>query len=64
MGLLGRVASLAGLFVLELIVISTWLDTSALDGKGGFVGAVGDFGPHILQSLVLFATAFLAFGRD
>ena len=62
MGLLGRVASLAGLFVLELIVISTWLDTSALDGKGGLVGAVGDFGPHILQSLVLFATVFLAFG--
>ena len=62
MGLLARIVSLICLFVLELIVISTWLDTSALDGKGGLPGAVGDFGPHILQSLVVLATVLLAFG--
>jgi exosortase E/protease (VPEID-CTERM system) len=62
MGLLARVVSLASLFVLELLVISVWLDTSVLDGKGGLTGAVGDFGPHILQSLIVFAAILLAFG--
>jgi len=46
----------------ELIVVSIWLDTSALDGKGGLTGAVGDFGPHILQSLIVLAAVLLAFG--
>src|ERR1700730_13541955 len=62
MGLLSRLLYLTGLFVLELIVISTWLDTRSLDGKGGLIGAVGDFGPYILQSLVVLATVLLAFG--
>lgn len=54
--------ALAVLFVVELIVVSIWLDTSTLDGKGGLTGAVGDFGPHILQSLIVFAAVLLAFG--
>jgi exosortase/archaeosortase family protein len=54
--------SAGGLFVLELIAISTWLDTNALDGKGGLMGAVGDWGPHILQSLVILTTVLLALG--
>lgn len=62
MGLLARLVSLVCLFVVELIVISTWLDTRALDGKAGLAGAVGDLGPYILQSLVVFATVLLAFG--
>jgi exosortase E/protease (VPEID-CTERM system) len=62
MGLLARFISLAILFVLELIVVSVWLDTSALDGKGGIAGAVGDFGPYVLQSLIVFTTLLLAFG--
>src|SRR6202035_2989964 len=37
-------------------------DTKALDGKRGLVGAVGDFGPHVLQSLLVFTTVLLAFG--
>jgi exosortase E/protease (VPEID-CTERM system) len=60
--LLYRCTFLAVLFALELISISAWLDTDALDGKGGLIGAVGDFGPYILQAIVLFATVLLALG--
>ena len=57
-----RIACLVVLFVSELIVVSLWLDTNALDGRRGLIGAIGDFGPYILQSLVVFTTVFLAFG--
>jgi exosortase E/protease (VPEID-CTERM system) len=50
------------LFIVELIVVSIWLDTSALDGKGGLAGAVADFGPYTLQSLIVFTTVLLSFG--
>lgn len=62
MGLLARLIALAFLFVLELIVVSVWLDTNALDGKGGLTAAVGEFGPYIVQSLIVFTTILLAFG--
>ncbi len=61
-GLSARVACLVGLFVLELIVLSIWIDTSALDGKTGLIGAVGDFGPRILQAIVVLAAVLLVFG--
>jgi len=61
-GLFTRLALLAALLILELIGASVWLDTQALDGRGGFIGAIGDFGPYVLQSLVIAATVFLAFG--
>jgi len=59
-GIFSRLVCVTALFVFELIVITIWLDTSALQGKGGLIGAVGDFGPHILQSLVVFATVLVA----
>jgi exosortase E/protease (VPEID-CTERM system) len=62
MGLPARFIFLAVLFVVELIVVSTWLDTSALDGKHGLTGAVGDFGPYILQSIIVFTTVLAALG--
>ena len=61
-GLSARVACLVGLFILELIVLSIWIDTSALDGKTGLIGAVGDFGPRILQAIVVLAAVLLVFG--
>ena len=62
MGLLARFTFLVALFVVELIVVSTWLDTSALDGRDGLAGAVGDFGPYILQSVIVFTAILLALG--
>ena len=61
-GLSARVACLVGLFVLELIVLSIWIDTRTLDGKTGLTGAVGDFGPRILQAIVVLAAVLLVFG--
>jgi exosortase E/protease (VPEID-CTERM system) len=60
LGLSARLISLAFLFVLELIAISVWLDTRSLTG-GGLVGAVGDYGPRVLRSLVVMVTVLLAF---
>src|SRR5437899_973098 len=61
-GLSSRVFCLIGLFVLELIVLSIWIDTKVLDGTVGLIGAVGDFGPRILQSIVVLAAVLLVFG--
>ena len=61
-GLAQRSILVGGLFVLELIAISTWLDTSALDGKGGLTGTVGTLGPYILQALIVLITVLLALG--
>ena len=61
-GLATRVVCLIGIFVLELVVISTWLDTGVLYGRAGLAGAVADFGAHTLNSLVVFSTVLLAFG--
>src|SRR5271170_5739929 len=62
MGLLARLVSLVCLFALELIVLSVWLDTSALGGQVGLTATVADFGPYILQSLIVFATVLVALG--
>ena len=43
-------------------MLSVRLDTQALDGQGWLIGALGYFGPHLLQSIIAFATVFLAFG--
>src|SRR5690348_10631476 len=60
--LASRLASLAALFVLELLLISIRFDTNALEGSGRFIQGIGDFGPYILQALIAFATVFVAFG--
>ena len=60
--LLIRFVCLAALFVVELIAVSVTLDTQALDGRSPFLAAIGDFGPHLLQALVVFASVFTAFG--
>ncbi len=60
--LLHRIVWLTALFVIELTIVSVRLDTRALVGRGGFIEGIGNFGPRLLQSLIVFATTFLAFG--
>jgi exosortase E/protease (VPEID-CTERM system) len=56
------VCYLAALFILELLLISVRLDTQALDGRGGLIGAIGDWGPRLLQSVIAFVAVFVALG--
>src|SRR5689334_9508890 len=57
-----RIGCLVAFFVLELLVVSIRFDTEALNGRGSFIGAIGDFGPLLLHSIVAFAVVFVAFG--
>lgn len=59
--LVQRLAALAALFTVELIAISIWLDTAAIDGRPGLVGLVSDFGPMALRAVVTFAAVFVTF---
>src|SRR5437868_1996988 len=52
LGLPQRLACLAALFAVELIAISTWIDTQALWGTGRLA----------MQSVIAFAALFLAIG--
>ena len=61
-GLVTRLASLGALLILELLGLSLWLDTEALNGRGGFIGGIGDFGPYVVRSFVISVTVFLALG--
>ena len=61
-GFLLRIGFLGGLFVLELIAISIWLDAGVLSGRGGLTGLVSHWGARILQSIVASAMFLLAFG--
>jgi exosortase E/protease (VPEID-CTERM system) len=62
LGLAHRFGLLAGLLLLELIATSIWLDTAALDGKGGLARMVGDWGPSSVRWCVVFAALWLTFG--
>jgi len=54
-------ALLAALFVVELLIASTFLDGAALAGRPGLAGQVGSWGAWILRAIVGFAGAFVAF---
>ena len=59
--ILQRLAGLAVLMVLELVAVSTWLDTAALDGRGGLMSIIGDWGPIALRWMVAFSALWLTF---
>ena len=61
LGPIPRVACLAVLFALELLVISTWLDTGTLRRTVGLTGTIGNLGSSTLRAVVAAATIFVAF---
>ena len=58
---LGRLACLAALFTVELLIISTWLDTGSLSGGQGLVALVHDWGPWAVRVSVVFVVFSLLF---
>jgi exosortase E/protease (VPEID-CTERM system) len=60
-GLLQRLLVLAVLFAAELLVLSVWLDNSALLSRGGIAGWVGQWGAWTVRGLVGFAAIFVTF---
>ena len=61
-GLPVRLGSLAALFAAELVALSTWIDTSVLQGKPGLLGLIEYAGKSSVQAIVVFVALFLTFG--
>ena len=61
LSLFRRFLTLAILFVLELVVITTWLDGEALRGRGGFLALAGSLGAWVLRFVVASAVLFVTF---
>ncbi len=57
-----RIASLAGLFAIELLALSSWLDTGSLSGSFGLAWAIGQAGPWVLRFVVLSTVLIALFG--
>jgi exosortase E/protease (VPEID-CTERM system) len=60
-GFIPRLALLVALFAVELLALSTWLDSDALRSRTGLTGFVRHWGEWILRFLVAFGMAFLSF---
>jgi exosortase E/protease (VPEID-CTERM system) len=60
-GLLPRLFALALLFSIELVVLSIWLDGSALAGRAGLAGFASLWGAWILRAIIAFAALFATF---
>jgi exosortase E/protease (VPEID-CTERM system) len=58
-----RLAGLAALWAIELLLLSVWLDTNWIAGRSGLVAIVADWGPQLVSALVaaLAATSVLAY---
>jgi exosortase E/protease (VPEID-CTERM system) len=56
-----RVLFLALLFTAEVLVLSTVLDNSALEGRGGLPGVIGLWGPWLLRAVVAYAALVATF---
>lgn len=60
-GLPARLFALATLFSIELILLSVWVDGSALQGSAGLAGFAHDWGAWIIRAFVGFAALFATF---
>ncbi len=60
-GLFPRLLALTLLFVVELLLISVWLDDAALLSRGGFLSFAGHWGAWTVRGIVGFAAIFFTF---
>jgi len=60
-GLFPRLLSLTILFVVELLLISVWLDDAALISRGGFLAFAGQWGAWTVRGIVGYAAIFFTF---
>ncbi len=60
-GLFPRLLALTILFVVELLLISVWLDDAALISRGGFLGFAGQWGAWTVRGIVGYAAIFFTF---
>ena len=60
-GLFPRLLALTILFAAELLLISVWLDDTALISRGGFLGFAGHWGAWTVRGIVGFAAIFFTF---
>jgi exosortase E/protease (VPEID-CTERM system) len=58
-----RLAGLAALWAIELLLMSVWLDTKWIAGRPGLVAVIADWGPQVVSALIasLAATSVLAY---
>jgi exosortase E/protease (VPEID-CTERM system) len=60
-GLFPRLLALTLLFVVELLLITVWVDDAALISQGGFLAFAGHWGAWTLRGIVGFAAIFFTF---
>jgi exosortase E/protease (VPEID-CTERM system) len=61
LGLLPRLLALTFLFAAELLLLSIWLDNSALVAQGGIIGLVGQGGAWAVRGVVGFGAILVTF---
>jgi exosortase E/protease (VPEID-CTERM system) len=59
-----RLSILAGLFALELLAVSIWLDGDMLRGSHGLVALIGEWGSWSIRVVIATALGFLIFGES
>jgi CAAX prenyl protease-like protein len=60
--LLTRLLLVAGLFGLELVALTAWLDTSSLDNRPGISGLIGAWGPWLLRGVIAYSAIVVTCG--
>ena len=60
-GLLPRLLILTGLFAVELLILSLWLDNASLASRTGLAGFIGHWGAWTVRACVGFAAIFFTF---
>ncbi len=62
-GVLPRLLALIVLFAAESLVLSVWLDNSALIARGGVIGSIGQWAAWTVRAIVGFTAIFVTFAH-